>query len=219
MPHQPDAHAFVRFIFELGGLRQEARQGWLRIRENPENVAEHTQRAACLGYLLAHLERFKSPDRVATMILFHDMHEVRTGDADLVQRRYVQLDESAAALQQTQGLGDAGTHIFRMWKQVDEQSTQAGKIAKDAEILEMAFTARELVVRGNRDAQAWIKSSAKRMKTKWGRKLLKIVNKSDPGEWWKGIWGITPVACRRRPRRSAGRSARTSMPGDLNDVA
>ena len=38
----------ARFVFELGQLRTEARHGWNRIYENPESVAEHTHRAACL---------------------------------------------------------------------------------------------------------------------------------------------------------------------------
>jgi putative hydrolase of HD superfamily len=190
MTHELDFDAVVRFTFEIGQLRQEVRHGWLRIYENPESVAEHTQRAACLGYLLAQGEGFENPCLVATMILFHDMHEVRVGDADLVQRQYVQLAEDEAARQQTEGLGAAGAAIFRMWKEVDTQSTRAGALAKDAEILEMAFTARELVVHGNRDAQLWIETAAPRIQTASGRKLLELINAADPGEWWKRVCGL-----------------------------
>lgn len=121
------------------------------------------------------------------MILFHDMHEVRTGDMDLVQKQYLVVDEQSVASEQSDGLGTAGRSILQMWRQVDERSTEAGVIAKDAEILEMAFTARELVVRGNTDAQRWIDASIPRMKTKSGQELLAIVNESDPCEWWKRI--------------------------------
>jgi putative hydrolase of HD superfamily len=179
----------VRFTFELGQLRAEARHGWNRIYENPESVAEHTQRAASLGYLLAHREGFKNPSLVATMILFHDAHETRTGDADKVQRKYLKLDEQGAAQHQTQGLGDAGKAIFDMWCEVEKGETEAGRLAKDAEILEMVFTARELVIRGNTDAQEWILSSRKRLKTQAARDLLEIIDKADPSEWWKRICG------------------------------
>lgn len=190
MPDIPDLREISRFIFELGQLRQEARHGWLRIDETPESVAEHTQRAACLGYLLAHCEGFEDPNLVATMILFHDMHEVRTGDTDLVQKRYSQVDEQSAACEQSDGLGAAGETILQMWREVDERATRAGVIAKDAEVLEMAFTARELVVRGNPDAQKWIDSSIARIETKSGQQLLAIVNDFDPCEWWKRIWQL-----------------------------
>ncbi len=196
----PDLREIVRFIFELGQLRQEARHGWLRIYENPESVAEHTQRAACLGYLLAHREGFGDPNLVATMILFHDMHEVRTGDADLVQKKYLNVDEERAASEQSDALGAAGQAILQMWREVDEQSTRAGVIAKDAEVLEMAFTARELVVRGNADAQKWIDDSIPRMKTESGQELLAIVNGSDPCEWWKRICGMENGNTAGRPR-------------------
>lgn len=179
----------VRYPFELGQLRTEARHGWNRIYENPETVAEHTQRAASLGYLLAHREGFKDPNLIATMILFHDMHETRTGDADKVQRKYLKLDEEGAARHQMEGLGLAGKAILDMWLEVEEGKTEAGKLAKDAEILEMVFTARELVIRGNTDAQEWISSSRRRLKTEGARELLEIIDKADPSDWWKRICG------------------------------
>lgn len=123
------------------------------------------------------------------MILFHDMHETRTGDADKVQRKYLKLDEEGAARDQTHGLGLAGRAIFEMWREVEEGATEAGRLAKDAEILEMVFTARELVIRGNTDAQEWISSSRKRLKTQGARDLREIIDKSDPSEWWKRVCG------------------------------
>lgn len=179
--------ALVRFTFELGQLRTVARQGWLRMYENPESVAEHTQRAACLGFLLAHREGIENPSLVATMILFHDMHETRTGDIDKIQRAYLSVDGESAARHQTEGLGNAGGAIYTMWHEVEEGESRASQIAKDAEILEMVFTARELVVRGNTDAQTWITSSRERLKTQSARELLEVINKADPFEWWKRV--------------------------------
>jgi putative hydrolase of HD superfamily len=179
--------AVVRFTFELAQLRQEARHGWQRIFENPESVAEHTQRAAVLGYLISHREGFDNPNLVATMILFHDMHEARTGDADIIQRKYNNLDEQRAATDQVLGLGGAGKTILEMWNEIENANTKAGRIAKDAEILEMAFTARELIVRGNKDAQSWIDGLRNRLHTKSGKELLEIINRSDPGNWWKKL--------------------------------
>ena len=179
--------AVVKFTFELAQLRQEARHGWQRIFESPESVAEHTQRAAVLGYLIAHREGFDNPNLVATMILFHDMHEARTGDADIIQRKYNKLDEQRAAADQVSDLGDVGKNILEMWNEIENTNSTAGRIAKDAEILEMAFTARELIVRGNKDAQSWINGLRSRLHTKSGRGLLEIINKSDPGAWWKKL--------------------------------
>jgi putative hydrolase of HD superfamily len=185
--HEGGDRAVVRFTFELSQLREEARHGWLRIYENPESVAEHTQRAAALGFFLACREGFADPNRVVTMIVFHDMHETRVGDRDLVQKRYVRVDGERAAFEQMQDLGRAGRTVFQMWKEVEEGSTEAGVIAKDAEILEMVFTARELVVRGNSDAQSWIDGSRSRMRTASGKELFELIKNSNPSEWWRRI--------------------------------
>ena len=179
--------AVVSFTFELAQLREESRHGWQRIHENPESVAEHTQRAAVLGFFLAHREGFDNPNLVATMILFHDMHEARTGDADILQRKYVKLDEYRAAADQMKNLGIIGKAILKMWEEVENTNSEAGRIAKDAEILEMAFTARELIVRGNRDAQSWIDNLKKRLQTKSGKELLDNINHADPSTWWKKL--------------------------------
>src|SRR5262245_62593946 len=112
--HEGGDQAIVRFTFELSQLREEARHGWLRIHENPESVAEHTQRAAALGYLLACREGFADPNLFVAMIVFHDMHETRVGDRDMVQKRYVRAEEERAALEQVRDLGGAGQAIFRM---------------------------------------------------------------------------------------------------------
>jgi len=51
----------------------------------------------------------------------------------------------------------------------------------------MAFTARELVVRGNKDAQSWIDGIRTRLHTMSAKEILEIINKSDPGIWWKKL--------------------------------
>ena len=179
--------AVVNFTFELAQLREESRHGWQRIHESPESVAEHTQRAAVLGFFLAHREGFDNPNLVATMILFHDMHEARTGDADILQRQYVKLDEYRAAADQMKNLGTIGKAILKMWEEVENTNSEAERIAKDAEILEMAFTARELIVRGNTDAQSWINGLKNRLQTKSGKELLDNINNADPSTWWKKL--------------------------------
>ncbi|MBN1425555.1 HD domain-containing protein [Candidatus Fermentibacteria bacterium] len=186
-PDSDSTPATVQFIFEVGQLRRETRHGWLRIGERPESVAEHSFRAAVLGYLVACREGFSDPNQVATMILFHDMHEARTGDADTVQRRYVTLDERRAAADQVAKLGEPGRMILGMWDEVEHASTVAGRIAKDAEILELAYTARELVVRGNTDAQHWIDSVRTRITTASARAMLDVIAVADPSAWWKSL--------------------------------
>jgi putative hydrolase of HD superfamily len=192
----PDPSDVIRFTFELGQLRQERRRGWLRIFEDPESVAEHSHRAACLGYILAHLEGYADPHEVATMILFHDIHEARMGDPDLVKKHavtppVVKTAEDNAIRGQVAPLDQVGQKILEMWKAVDTQSTPAGIIAKDAEKLEMAFTAREVMIRGNADAKYWLETLTPLLKTSSAKTLLSIVTTADPCEWWKRVCGLT----------------------------
>ena len=156
--------------------------------DNTESVAEHVQRAAIIGYLLAVREGHPNPDHVTTLIVFHDMHEARIGDIDLVQKRYLKVDAQAALADQLEGLGSAGAAILDMWLEVEKGETSAGKIAKDADTLEMALTAREFELKGHPDARQWIVAARLRMQTESGKALLAIVENADPSEWWKKIF-------------------------------
>ena len=46
-----------RLTFETGELRRERRNGWHHIGADPESVAEHTQRATTLSFLLSTFAR------------------------------------------------------------------------------------------------------------------------------------------------------------------
>jgi putative hydrolase of HD superfamily len=79
----------VKLAFEWGHLKLVPRTGWLRAGiERPESVAEHSLRAAMLAWAIAALEG-ADPDRAATLALFHDSQETRTGDVDYVGRSYL----------------------------------------------------------------------------------------------------------------------------------
>ena len=188
--------AIVRLSFEAGELRRERRNGWHHIGEDPESVAEHSHRATIVGYLLASFAKMTEeefadvdPNYVVALITFHDMHEGRTGDDDLVQKQYVKVNGHAALCDQVDGLGSIGAKIEAMWLEVEERSTPAGILAKDAEILEMAFMARELVVKGNMEAQAWIDAVRVRLKSESAKQLIEMLNVADPSEWWKRLLG------------------------------
>ena len=72
-----------------------------------------------------------------------------------VGRRYVQSDEEQAVLDQTAPLGEVG-----------------GKIAKDADLLEQAFAAKEYMEAGHAAANDWIINIRKVLYTKSAKQLL-----------------------------------------------
>ena len=78
------------FIFEMRQLREVKRSGWQLLGiPNKESVAEHSLRAAQIGFFLAHMEGGVDPLRVATMLVFHDIGEARIGDVHQVANPYI----------------------------------------------------------------------------------------------------------------------------------
>ena len=64
--------------------------------------------AAQIGYVLAQMEGHPEPEKIATMLIFHDIAECRVGDIHRVAHRYVGADEEQAVEDQTRPLGEAG---------------------------------------------------------------------------------------------------------------
>lgn len=178
----------IKFIFELGQQRRVSHEGWklLGIR-HPDNVAEHSLRAAQIGYALAVMEGYDNPEEVCSMLVFHDMAECRVGDLHKVAARYVEADELRAAEDQTRELGEFGEKILDLWKQVEEKSTIAGIIAKDSDYLEAAVTGKEYIEQGHNFAQDWIDAVSKALKTESAKKLIIELQLTDSNEWWQGL--------------------------------
>ncbi len=183
------------FFFELGMLKRNKREGWRVCGvEAPESIADHSLRAAQIGYVLALMEGYSKPDEVAAILVFHEIGECRVGDAHSISKMYGRLDEEKAAVAQLKPLGKEGKRIFGLWEQVEHNTTQAGKIAKDADWLECAVTAREYMDTGFEGAEEWIVSVEGAVRTKSAKKLASMLLKADPKNWWiaiKGEWRKT----------------------------
>lgn len=191
MPGQtPSDHTVLNFLFELGQLKWIPRTGWFRAGvEQPESVADHNLRAAQLAYVLAEMEGHPEPERVCTMVVFHEIGETRVGDVDTVGTRYIEKGEARAAQDQLGDLGAMGEDLYELWDDVEHRRTQAGIIAKDADKLEAALTAREYIVTGHADAQVWIDSTREMLETESARRLIDEIDEADPTAWWRELDG------------------------------
>jgi putative hydrolase of HD superfamily len=68
----------LKFFYEMGQLSRVKREGWRLLgMETPESIADHSLRAAQIGWVLAKLEGYKDPNEVAAMLVFHDIGETR----------------------------------------------------------------------------------------------------------------------------------------------
>ncbi len=186
-------HEILRFLFEMRVLRREKHKGFLLIGcadSEVGSVAEHSWRTAVLGYILAVMEKYERPEEVATICVFHDIGETRIGDLHYVAKRYVKADKEKAVEEQTEDLGELGKKIKRLSLRSSYKNPKdkAGIIARDADLVEQAIAAYELIKKGYPAAQEWIDNVKKRVKTKSAKKLLKALEDApNPYYWWEGL--------------------------------
>ena len=179
---------YVSFLFELGMLQRVQREGWKLLGiSNTESVAEHSLRAAQIGYILAICENYESPERICSMLVFHDIGECRIGDIHKVANRYIETEELQVVKEQTQPLGTIGEKIFSLWDAIEQQNTIEGKIAKDADLLEMIVTACELRQMNITGVENWLDNTKKRLHTTSAKAFFSEIIHGDPIAWWKGL--------------------------------
>jgi putative hydrolases of HD superfamily len=179
----------VKYLYEMGYLKQVKRAGWGMIGiTQPESVAEHSFRAAILGYILASLAG-ADPQKTATMCLFHDTAEARTGDLHRLARRYNNGDgeERALADQVSRLPGTIAEGISSLVHEYEERAPLEGKLARDADLLECILQAREYQVQGHVDADDWIEGCYAGLQSEEAKGLADSCLRVEPSEWWRGL--------------------------------
>ncbi len=178
----------LKYLFELGQMRRVKHGGWTLVGiEQPDSIAEHSLRAAQIGYVLAVMEKYEKPEEVCSMLVFHDAHETRIGDLHKVARRYVTAEDEKAAEEQVAELGEIGERIMALWSTIEHKDPPAGIIAKDADYLETAVTAKEYLDNGYPLVQDWIDNVGSALKTESAKKLWAELKDATAHDWWKGL--------------------------------
>ena len=188
-----DTTRMCRFLYELGHLKRTPRTGWLvggapgRI----ESVAEHSFRTAILAHVVAAAEG-ASPDRAATLGLYHDMPETRIGDIPYVGRGYLTaVDAETVATHQTAGMPLAVAEPIRQAiAEFEARRTTEAVCAKDADKLECLLQAREYQAAGAADIDGWIETSTAGLVTATARALAADAVRMRPGAWWREAVGV-----------------------------
>ena len=178
----------LNFIYELGMLGRIEHEGWRLIGiDNVKNVADHSLRAAQIAFFLAKMENYPNPFEVVAMVVFHEIGECRTGDIHKVANRYIDSREEQAVKDQTDKLGSEGKEIFDLWKQAEHRTTKAGNIAKDADLVEQAVSAKEYIEKGFSYAKSWLEGVQNNIKTDSAKRLLNALNETNSNDWWQGL--------------------------------
>lgn len=178
------------YIFELNTLKKFRHSGTKLAGVNdPDTIAEHAYRTAVIGYILAKAEK-ANPEKVALICLMHDNAEARITDLHKVARHYIDSKkaEKNAYKDQLQNLPTEIADLF--WKnflEYEDQTSKEGIIARDADMLETAFQAKEYLDIGHKACQDWIKNVEQCIKTKTAKKMLKAMKKKQFTDWWQGL--------------------------------
>jgi putative hydrolases of HD superfamily len=171
--------AVATWIYELGELKRIARSGWwsAKVRQ-PETVAEHSWRTACIAYALA-LEEKADANAALVFALFHDAAETRTLDLHKVAKAYVTTQEKKAWQDQLENAPDKTREAL-----CNAPPETVLRVVKDADVLELAATAKEYVAAGHVEAKTWLKLAGPRLKTKTAKKWFSEIKKTSPAAWY-----------------------------------
>jgi len=191
-----DFSSIIKLFSELGLSRRVQRTGsYLAGVKNPENMAEHAFRAALIGYTLAHLER-ANPEKTASMLLWQTASQLRVGDQHKISSRYYEVGsaQKRAIIDQIQNLPKPlANRVQTLANHYWDRDTKEGVVAKDADWLETAITAKEYLERGYQGMQNWIDNVRKALETDSAKKLLKEIEsqKDFTNSWWQGLKKMT----------------------------
>lgn len=195
MTNQQKDKKITDFFFELGMLKRQKHNGTaIAGVRNPDSLADHTARTAIVAYILAEMEGDVDSEKTAMICLIHDLPEMRIGDHHKISAKYLDAKEAEknVFIEQTENLPKAVREKWHnFYDQKIKRGTKEGIIAQDADWLEMAISAREFVVLGYYGMQNWIDNIEKAVETKSAKRLIKIIKKADPNDWWKGLKKMT----------------------------
>lgn len=178
-----DYKSIVNLFFEVGALANTPRSGFFFLGSGSQSVAEHTNRVAYIGMVMAMLDSTVDSGKVVKMCLLHDLAEARTSDLNYVHQKYVTADEESAihALAKTLDFGD---QILALLTEYKERRSAESIMAKDADNLEWILSLKEQADIGNVRAETWIPSAIKRLKTDVAKRIAMEILTTKADEWW-----------------------------------
>jgi putative hydrolase of HD superfamily len=172
----------VDFFHEAGMLRFTPRTGYQFLGSGKENVAEHSFRAAVIGWVLARMAGADAP-RTALLCLFHDLPEARTGDFNYVNRIYNRTLPRKALEDAVFGTGLA-EDVLSFWDELEKNDSQEAKLARDADTLDLILNLKRELDLGNKAAAEWLRHALQRVHTPTGRELALVIAETDHNAWW-----------------------------------
>lgn len=175
----------VSFIFEAGLLNRFKRSGFDFLGTGNQNISSHSFRMALISYILA--ERLNADSSKAVLLsLFHDIPETRTGDINYFQKKYVEKNE-IKAVEDIAGNIKELSSLPAFISEFNNGSSIEAEIARDADVLELIFTLKEELDKGNKQAEIWVKDAVKRLKLSDSIEIAETALSVKSYDWWMDI--------------------------------
>ena len=179
------------FIHELSVLKKLPRSGsFIAGIRNPDTVGEHVFRAAQVAFLLAELEGGDG-QRASFLVSLHDNAETRIGDHHKIMSRYIPNKKDFEAEAFYEQISELPMPIqLKMQSAFEEFSAKKTKesiCAHDADLLELAFEAKEMVEQGYAGMQDWLDNIETSLSTASAQKIFAEMKVSSNNDWWKGL--------------------------------
>jgi len=176
-----ESERIVNFFFELASLRRLTRSHRQFISGVNDNISDHSFRVAVIGMILARLEH-ADENKVLKMCLFHDLAEARTGDANFVNKQYLEISEREVTKDQMEGL-PFGQEVIDLLDEYEKIKTKESIVAKDADKIDQMILQQEYFRNDEKNRMIWHKFNGSFIKTKSAKKLAKKIRETNPLEW------------------------------------
>jgi putative hydrolase of HD superfamily len=151
------------------------------IQEVSDNISDHSFRVAIIGMIIAELEGC-DVNKVLKMCLFHDVAEARIGDANFINKQYVDLAEEEAQKDQMKGL-PIEKEVLGILEEFEKRENKESIVAKDADLIGQMVLQQEYFYKDPKNREIWQNHSEKALKTDSAKKLAQKIKISNPFEW------------------------------------
>ena len=171
----------TNFLFEIATLRRLTRSHRQMIQEVSDNISDHSFRVAIIGMILAGLEKCDK-DKVLKMCLFHDVVEARTGDANFINKQYIDLHEKEARKDQMEGL-PITDEVMEILEEYEKHKSKESIVTKDADLLDQMILQQDYFYKDEKNRKLWQDYTEKSLATDSAKKIAKKIRESNPFEW------------------------------------
>jgi putative hydrolase of HD superfamily len=191
-----DSSLIAKFFAETAMGKTVKRSGFSLLGiSQTESLGEHIYRTAQIAYVLAYFEG-ANPEKAAAIALFHDNGEFRIGDQNKISARYINKKkaELEALTEQLTNLPvELRARISSLFSHFEERDTLEGIVARDADLIETALSAKAHVEQGYASAQNWIDNVSKALETQSAKEILNHINTQENfvNSWWQGLKKMT----------------------------